>query len=413
MSLSAKKFFISNSAHPCTEIAMDANLIRQFYLENGWEETQDASQADDLIVSTCAYNQQYEDSAIDDIKNRKTQKKVDARLITTGCLSKINPERFAKVGGGIAVPPLELETFDDLIKARRSIADIPNNAIQMREYESNPFFSKLVRIKTKLEKIEKKYGKSLIPNWMATIPTPDWFFIRGAVGCRGNCSYCAVRHAKGTTASVPMESILRQIKDAASQGAREISLAGDDMGAWGSDMGWDLAELLTAILLIPGNFQINLRFVEPLYFMKLFDKLSPLFATGRISAFCLPIQSGSNSVLGRMRRQYTIEKVEEALTRFSRIPKRPRLASILMVGFPGETWEDFLLSCALIDRLPIDMYQILQYEGRPNTASITMPDQIPPQEKQRRHDILLRKFKLQKVVHLPSWLVNKICGLSY
>lgn len=402
-------FFISNSSHPCTEIALDANRIRKFYLENGWTEVEDASSADDLIVSTCAYNQHYEDAAIEDILNRRRQLKTGGRLITTGCLSKINPERFEQAGGEIAVPPLELKKFDSLVKGPHSISEISCNAIKLKEYESNPFISRLVRIKTRLEKLSKQLGRALVPYWMYTIPSTTWFFIRGAVGCRGRCTYCAVRKAKGTLASVPMESIMRQTREAIEGGATEVSLAGDDMGAWGSDYGWDLAELLTAMVLIPGNFKINIRFVEPLYFMRLIDKLAPVFSTGKITAFCLPIQSGSNRVLRTMGRDYTIEEVENSLERFSRISRRPRLASILMVGFPGETWDDFMSSYRLIERLPIDMYQILEYEGRPGTPSIKLPDQVPEIEKRRRHDILLRKFKLQKIVGLPSGIVDRIC----
>ncbi|MBF0501014.1 MAG: radical SAM protein [Candidatus Riflebacteria bacterium] len=407
-----KAFFISNSAHPCTEIALDANRIRAFYIANGWRETVIPGDADDLIVSTCAYNQEYEDAGMADLEARKRMLKPGARLIATGCLSKIHPERFARVGADDAVGPLELDRFDKLITAELPMKDVSANEVRIREYEANPFFLKIVKAKEKLEKLSRKIGLNMVPHWMATIPSADWFFIRGAVGCRGRCTYCAVRRAKGTLVSTPRDVILRQTEDAKKRGVSEISLAGDDMGAWGSDIDSDLAELLKAMITVGPGFSINIRFVEPLYLIKLTDKLLPIFETGRISAFCLPIQSGSNAVLSRMNRDYTIEAVEAALMRIADIPRRPRIASIIMTGFPGETEADFHASCALLNRLPIDLYQILAYEGRPGTPSISMADQVSEEVKRARHDCLLRKFKLQKVVGLPHVVVDRICGLN-
>lgn len=411
--LHKKLFFISNSAHPCTEIALDANRIRRFYLANDWEEASDPTLADDLVVSTCAVNQEYEDAAMTDLEWRKVQLKTGARLIATGCLSKINPARFSEIEGALSVNPKQLGDFDSLVHPTVSIQNIQSNTIDYIDYQANPFFQKVIFIKQKLQNARKRFGVDLTPHWMATIPTAGWFYIRGGVGCRGQCTYCAVRRAKGDFTSVPFNFILKQTREAVAKGVPEISLAGDDMGAWGSDIGTNLAHLLSAMLKEGPDFCINIRFVEPLYFLSLLEELLPVFATGRISAFCLPIQSGSNSVLRRMARDYTIEAVEEGLQRLAALSKRPRLASIIMVGFPGETDQEYIESAKLIDRLPIDLFQILAYEGRPGTPSITMPDQVPDDVKEQRRQKLLRKFKLQNVLGLPRTLANRLSGFSY
>ncbi|MBF0544652.1 MAG: radical SAM protein [Candidatus Riflebacteria bacterium] len=403
------KFFISNSAHPCTEIILDVNKIRSFYLANGWEETQNPQEADDLIISTCAYNQHYEVSAVEDIRLRKLQLKNGARLIVAGCLSKINPELFDELKVSERIAPLELSKFDDLLKAKKSIESITVNKVDIDDYKANPLFYKVVKAKEKLEKLSGKLGMNLVPNWMATFPTSRWFVIRGSTGCMGTCTYCAVRKAKGKLKSVLPELIIDQVESAIKQGFSEISLAGDDMGAWGVDLGSNLAEVLPKILAVSPLVRVNLRFVEPKYLIGLIDKLIPIFETGRISAFCVPIQSGSDKILRKMGRDYGILQLEEVLKRIAGLPCPPKLASIIMVGFPGETKDDLELSSELIDRLPVDFFQILPYEGRPNTPSLNFPDQIPEDEKKRRHDKLLRKFKLRKIVHLPSWVVEKIC----
>ncbi|HNV70357.1 MAG TPA: radical SAM protein [Candidatus Ozemobacteraceae bacterium] len=407
-----KRFFISNSAHPCTEIALDANRIRLFYLANGWQETVTPGEADDIIVSTCAVNQQYEDAAMQDLQQRQSQRKPGSRLISTGCLSRINPQRISPLPNLLEVPPLELERFNELVPGNHRMQDVDGHAVRLDDYQANPLFARLVRIRGKLEQLGDQFGIRLVPHWMATIPSRNWYFIRGSTGCLGHCTYCAVRRAKGRLRSTPLEVILQQLRQAVAAGAREISLAGDDMGAWGTDIGSNLAELLSHMISVPGDFRINLRFVEPVFFLRFLDALLPVFATGRVSAFCLPLQSGSNHVLERMGRDYRIEEVEAGLARFATVANRPRLASIIMVGFPGETESDYFASCRLLDRLPIDLYQVLMYEGRPGTPSIAMSNQIPTAVKQERHDRLLRKFKLQKVVGIPASLANRLAGLS-
>ncbi|HEY9072123.1 MAG TPA: radical SAM protein [Candidatus Ozemobacteraceae bacterium] len=407
----ASRFFISNSAHPCTEIALDANRIRAYYLANGWQETATEADADQVIVSTCAYNQQYEDAAMADLAARRAHLKPGARFVAVGCLSRINPGRFAEAGAE-AVGPLELDRFDAIAPGTVPMSAVHANTVRTDDYRANPFFLRLVSFKEKLERLSNKIGCDIVPDWMATIPSSDWFFIRGAVGCRGRCTYCAVRRAKGRLVSTPPGIILEQTRQAAAAGVREISLAGDDMGAWGSDIGSNLAELLAEMVRIGDGFRINLRFVEPRYFIDLIDRLAPIFETGRISAFCLPIQSGSDRILERMGRDYRIGEVETALTRFAAIGRsRPRLATIIMVGFPGETDEEYAASCRLLDRLPIDLYQILPFEARPDTPAAAMPDQIPDAVKALRHDRLLRAFKLRNVVGLPGWLAARIARL--
>lgn len=404
-------FFISNSAHPCTEIALDANRIRAFYLANGWREGASEADADHVIVSTCAYNQQYEDAAMADLAARRAHLKPGARFVAVGCLSKINPARFADAGAE-AIGPLELERFDALAGGTVPMSAVHANTVRIDDYRANPFFLRLVSGKEKLEKLSRKIGYDIVPNWMATLPSPDWFFIRGAVGCRGRCTYCAVRRAKGRLVSTPLEVILEQTRAAAAAGVREISLAGDDMGAWGTDIGSNLADLLAAMIRVGEGFRINLRFIEPRYFIDLIDLLIPVFETGRISAFCLPIQSGSDRILERMGRDYRIDEVETALDRFAAIRgARPRLSTIIMVGFPGETDEEYAASCRLLARLPIDLYQILPFEARPDTPAAEMPDQIPDAVKKDRHDRLLRAFKLRNVVGLPTWLATRIARL--
>ncbi|MBF0410138.1 MAG: radical SAM protein [Candidatus Riflebacteria bacterium] len=410
---SMKTFFISNSAHPCTEIALDSNSIRNLYLANGWSETDKPDSADDIIVSTCAYNQHYEDASADDLTEKDRLRKNGARIICTGCLSKINPERIRQFKDLETVAPLELEKMNSLVSADVKLEAVTSNYVNFHDYETNRLFVNVLKVKKALGSISDKLSLSLVPDWMATFPDQGWFFIRGSVGCLGNCAYCAVRKAKGRLKSVPVDKIIVQTRKAVEHGVREISLAGDDMGAYGHDIGSDLPELLSEMLKTGDNFKINIRFVEPKFLIRHIDKLLPIFSTGRISAFCVPIQSGSDELVRKMNRDYSISDLEKALQKIASIGKKaPRLASILMVGFPGETEEQFRQTARLIDRLPISFFQILIFEARPNTPAAQMSDQISDEVKKKRHDMLLRKFKLQKIVGLPAFLVDKIAGFQ-
>jgi len=392
-----QRFAVIHSNHPCTELVLDVKQVIGYLIRAGFAETPEPADADVVIVSTCAFNQDYEDSAVASVERVKAMVKPDATILVTGCLSKINPERFALLGDVTALPPRDMATIEALFPAEVRLVDVPSNTVTVDEYESNRLFMLGIRLK-RLFRALPFVG---VPRWLDTVPMSDWFFIRGAVGCTGTCAYCAIKRARGNVTSTPPDTIVAQVHDAVRHGYREISLAGDDMGCYGSDIGTDLAELLTAMLGVGDDFVVNLRFVEPAWLIRLQDKLMPIFETGRITSFCVPLQTGSQRLLDAMRRDYRADDAVRVVNEVLQKTKVRSISSNCMVGFPGETTDDFALSYRLLETCDINMYQVLEYQDRPGTAATAMPDKIADDVKRRRRARFITKMQLVKFVGLP------------
>ncbi|PKK90326.1 MAG: hypothetical protein CVV64_10185 [Candidatus Wallbacteria bacterium HGW-Wallbacteria-1] len=409
-----KTFWIMDSTHPCTELLLDVSRIREYLEGAGFSEIKQPRGADLIVIATCAYNQEHEQDAIDAIKKVREIASSDTKVIVTGCLSRINPELYSSICSYDALPPMELERMDQLIPSSHSISEIVPNSVRMSDYARNPLFMKGITLKRFFRRMQLMFPGISIPVWLDTVPMDDWFFIRGSTGCTGTCSYCAIKRARGQARSTSIESVVSQVEQAVMNGYREISLAGDDMGCYGVDTGSSLAELLNEILRVSGDFTVNIRFIEPLWLLSGLPDLYPHFKSGRITSFCVPLQSGSQKILNSMNRKYDIR---EALAGINYVLEKTAvrsISSIVMVGFPSETRDDFRLSMQLLDKCGASLYQILKYEGRPGTASEAMEPKISEVVKSDRQKRFAMKMKLMKFSGFSSgaadFIVQRIMG---
>jgi len=223
-----------------------------------------------------------------------------------------------------------------------------------------------------------------------TTPSPSWFCVRCATGCTGTCSYCGIRHAQGFIQSVPIDTIVRQAEKGLAMGYKEIALTGEDMGGYGVDRKESLADLLNELVKLKGDFTINLRFIDPFWLLRLFDKLQPSFNSGKVKSFCVPAQSGSDRILKAMSRRYTFSEIKDGVNDTLRFTKVRMIATNIIVGFPGETPEDFRDSIRLVNEVDFSLYLIFPYEERPGTKAASFPNKIPESIKQKRYDKIHR-----------------------
>lgn len=396
-------FFLVHATHPCTELVLDENKIRGYLEKAGWTEVNELAAADLVVVATCAFNQDYEEDAVRAIEGTAKRIRAGARVIVAGCFPRINRERFARICTFEALPPLEMDRLEQLIPSAVPLEKIEAHTVEIGQYETNKVFMTGITLK----KIFRALPLVKPPAWLDTVPMTDWYFVRGAVGCLGTCSYCAIRYARGTVRSAPIDQIVTQIREAAAQGYREISIAGDDMGCYGIDLGTDLPTLLAEILRLPGDFNLNLRFIEPRYLIQYFDRLLPLFSTGRVTTFCAPIQSGSQKILRAMNKDYQIDDAVQAINGLLRGTKLRSISSNIMIGFPGEDLDDWRKSYRLLETCDINLYQVLKYQDRPGTPSQAMPGKVPEEVKERRRKRFVTKMQVLKFLGLPARLAER------
>lgn len=389
-----KRFHLQAAKHPCTENAMNMNLLRRWFTGNEWESTESPSEADVIIVATCGFSQEQEDYEIELIRSLGQQKKEGCRLIVLGCLPRINKERLDTVFQGDTVKTDSIEKFDDLLKLEQKTRDFHNHLVSFKEYSTDKKMSMFFRIRRFFEKISF-LPFIRVPRVFYTVPSETWWCVRCAMGCTGDCSFCGTKHAEFPFKSEPMDQIIAQTKQGIKAGYKEIALTGEDLGGYGSDIGCDLADLLEKLVALDGDFEINIRFLDPVWLIKLKDKLMPVFQTGKIKAFCSAVQSGSNRVLELMNRPYTYEEIESTINSIMRNTGVKMISTNLIVGFPTETPEDIELSKRLLTDVDFGMYQVYKYEEHPHTRSAALPDKVSPEETQRRYD-MLKKMAVRK-----------------
>ena len=401
-------FHILNSAHPCTELVLDITSIKGYLAAAGHRQTDNIAAADTLIISTCAFNREYELDALEKIETARKAAKKGAKIIVSGCLSKINPSLFESLGGVIALPPSETGEIENIFPSQTPLKNISSNIIEVSQYSQNKIFMAGIRLKKIFSALNKIFKFIKTPAFLDTVPVPEWYMIRGASGCLGECAYCAVKRARGSVKSVPPEIIIAQVKKAAAEGYGEISFAGDDMGCYGADIDSSLPELLNRVIKAGNGFKVNIRFIEPLWLLRHLDALVPIFKTGRVSSFCVPLQSGSQKILDAMRRRYKISDAVAAVNYIIRETKVKSISSIVMTGFPGEEREDFIKSYELINRADIALYQALKYEGRPGAPSEKLERKVPENIKEARRARFWQKLKLVKFLGLSDKIAEKI-----
>ena len=193
--------------------------------------------------------------------------------------------------------------------------------------------------------------------------------VQVAQGCLGTCSYCITRKARGPLVSFPGDEIISQVRQYASLGAIEIQLTAQDVSAWGYDTGKSLPLLLDSITRISGEFRVRIGMMNPLTLRRIIPGLLGVFGSEKIFRFIhVPIQSGSDRILERMRRGYTSADCIALIDTFREQFPDISIMTDMIVGFPGESEEDFLQSLDLIKKIRPNKVNITRFSKRQGTG---------------------------------------------
>lgn len=218
-------------------------------------------------------------------------------------------------------------------------------------------------------------------------------------GCSNFCSYCVVPFVRGPERSRPPEAIVAEVEDLARRGYREITLLGQNVNAYGRDLGnVTFADLLCRLDRVPGIERIRFTTSHPRDFD---DRLIEVMAAGRhlCEHVHLPVQAGSNRILARMNRGYTREQYLDLVGRLRAALPGVGLTTDIMVGFPGEEDEDFEATLDLVRRVRFDAAFTFIYNPRPGTPAAAWPEQVPLEVRRRRIQELIA---LQRQISLEN-----------
>ena len=387
-----KKVYVRSNG--CIDNLLDGKSFRNYFKENGWEIVQDPAKADIIIANTCAYDKVHEDISVADIEELKKHK--NAQLVVAGCLPKINNERMKSVFDGISFGPKERDKIKEIIGSDKDIAWKDQNTIDDEDITQLPH-RKVVHRVTKLKDMAGRFGDYLLPNFEIGDLTGDQhsFFLVLGEGCLGNCSYCAIKNAKGKLASVPLEEVIEDFKKGLAAGHKRFILTADDTGAYGQDLGTDLPTLIQKLLEVEGDYKINIYHLEPNWLIKYFDFFKKVFNTSKIDVIFSPIQSGSNRILKAMRRPYKVEDYIRCIKEFREELPGLKIWNQFIIGFPGETEEDFQASLKVLDQVSFNVIQAFEYSDRPGTVASKMDNHVPEAVIKKRMKRINRKIFLK------------------
>ncbi len=214
-------------------------------------------------------------------------------------------------------------------------------------------------------------------------------FLKVQDGCNQFCSYCIIPYARGRIRSRALADVLEETRTLAANGFQEIVLTGIHLSSYGAENGGSLLTLIQSIAEIDGIARIRLGSLEPGIITEEF--VAAIFSIKKVCPhFHLSLQSGSNSVLRRMNRKYTVEEYAEKCALLRRFYDHPAITTDVIVGFPGETLEEFEESCAFVQAIGFYEVHVFPYSRRDGTAAAKMPNQLPNRLKQERARGLLQ-----------------------
>ena len=228
-------------------------------------------------------------------------------------------------------------------------------------------------------------------------------------GCLDACAYCSTRLVKGRLHSYPATVLVQQVKSFVEDGCNEIQLTGQDCGCYGFDTGTNLAELVQQILSdVPGGYKLRLGMGNPRHMLQYINGIIDCFKDDRVYKFIhLPVQSGSNAILQAMNRKHSVQDfIDLAETINSRFPLFT-LSTDLIVGFPGESEQDFQDTLDLLEKTRPTVCNITRFVARPNTPAYNMDDAVPDEIKHQRSATLAEAFQRIATENNAKWIGTK------
>ena len=341
---------------------------------HGFETTQNEDEADLILLNTCSIRE-------------KAQEKVFHQLGRWKKLKEKNPNLKIGVGGCVAS-----QEGENIIKRAPQVDLVfgPQTIHRVPDLYKNISVAKPASVDITFPKTEKF---DYLPEQNIDGPTA---FVSIMEGCNKYCSFCVVPHTRGHEISRPIDDILKEIKGLSLQGVKEINLLGQNVNSYRDSKlktkGLGLTNLIRASAQIEGIQRIQFTTSHPFEFgQDLIDIY--LEVPELISYVHLPVQSGSNSILEKMRRRHTRDEYLEIIEKLKTVREGISISSDFIVGFPGETEDDFLDTLDLVDRVGYDESFSFIYSPRPNTTAKDMEDDVPLEEKKNRLSVLQHKLE--------------------
>ncbi|MCK4535919.1 MAG: tRNA (N6-isopentenyl adenosine(37)-C2)-methylthiotransferase MiaB, partial [Desulfuromonadales bacterium] len=370
---------------------VDSERIVALLIGIGYGQVDDPKSASLILLNTCSIRD-------------KAVRKAYGHLGRFKPLKDKNPDLMIGMGGCIAQQEggalLDEFPYLDLVFGTHNVHRLPELVQQVEENRVRCEETEFLDMETRLRLFPSRTGGDEVSRFVTVMQ-----------GCDNFCSYCVVPYVRGREISRPSREILEEVHALAGQGVKEVTLIGQNVNSYGTRQSGEasFAELLEQVNAVEGIERIRFTTSHP-------KDISPelISCFGRLEKLCkhlhLPVQSGSSNVLRAMNRGYTREHYLDLVARLRETCPDIRLTSDIIVGFPGETEEDFTATMTLLEQVRYAEIYSFIFSSRKGTAAADLPDETPAAVKQERFE---RMLQLQTEISRTTWEqdVGQVCSL--
>ena len=353
----------------CAKNLVDTEIMLGALKDNGYEITETLDEAEIIIVNTCTFIEKAKQESINTILEMSEYKQFGScrGLIVAGCLSQqYQEELFAEIPEIDAL--IGTGSWNRIMEAIEAIDD--GKRICIMDSITNIYNERMPRMQT-------------TPTYSA--------YVKIAEGCDNGCTFCIIPKVRGAYRSRTIESIVEEVERLAAMGVKEINLIAQDTTSYGSDLNNGkpmLAELLKALVKVEGIEWYRLLYLYPKYFTD--ELLDLIVAEPKICNYIdLPLQHINDDILRRMNRKDRKADIVNLLQKVRSKASHVTLRTSLIVGFPGETDEQFEELCEFVKDVRFDNMGVFTYSQEDGTPAGAMNDQVPEEVKEERYHALM------------------------
>jgi tRNA-2-methylthio-N6-dimethylallyladenosine synthase len=358
----------------CQMNVHDSEKVIGTLRHEGYAQVDAEADADLILYNTCSIRDKAEQKVFNRLNDYKKLHAAGKRFVVLGCVAQQEGERI-----------FERAPYVSMVSGSASYRKLPEMLVRLEAGES------------RITGLDDRQTEETFETEFTARTNPYRAYITIIEGCDKFCAYCVVPYTRGKERSRTSTSVLEEARRLAAAGYTEIQLLGQNVNSYRDREGkYTFAELLAAVAQVPGIRRVRFTTSHPRDFTP--DIVAAIDA---VPSLCdhvhLPVQSGSTRVLAAMQREYSRQEYLERIA-WIRSAHRPiSITTDIIVGFPGETEEDFEQTLSLLAEVGCDGVFAFKFSPRPNTPAISLPDSIPEEEKSRRlQELLDRQREIQR-----------------
>ncbi len=339
----------------------ETSAIGRQFDDEGYQRVPFHESADVYVINTCSVTENA-DKKCRKVVRQAMKSNPEAYVVVVGCYAQLKPDEIASIPGvdlvlGAAEKFRLFEVVDDFVKEARGKA-IYGEIGEVASFHDA--YSQGERTRS---------------------------FLKVQDGCDYKCTFCTIPLARGKSRSDSLENILSNARSLADQGVREIVLTGVNIGDYGKDQPGTFLDVIKALDEVEGIERFRISSIEP---NLLNNEIIGFVAESKrfMPHFHVPLQSGNNELLGKMRRRYRRELYADRVAEIKRTMPHACIGVDVIVGFPGESEEHFLDTYRFLNELDVSYFHVFTYSERANTMAIDMPGAVPQHERNQRNKML-------------------------